>query len=120
MSREEILARARHDLGKYLHFEARWLPLSASADDLRAALASDLLRTRRGPAGTRSAAETWSELRPALESAAPEVALADVDARVRALAEAAARLGSMSMPELREVAEMARRAADAVRALGRN
>jgi hypothetical protein len=120
MSREEILARARHDLGKYVHFEARWLAESASEADLREALAADLLRTRRGPGGTQSAATTWAELRAGLVAEAPDVALEGVDAGVRELAEAAARLESMELAELRELAERARQVADAVRGLGRN
>jgi hypothetical protein len=65
------LARARHDLGKYVAFQARWLPDGAGADELRAALLADLTRTRAAAGLVESAPEIWDRLRPALVGQAP-------------------------------------------------
>lgn len=65
------LARVKHDLGKYVAFQLRWLPEGASLDDRRQALVADLAATRRGPEGTLDAATLWESLRPALVGEAP-------------------------------------------------
>ena len=65
----ELTGRAKHDLGKYIAFECRWLPDDCSEDDLLIALQSDILRTASGPSVVKSAFEIWNELRPSLVSA---------------------------------------------------
>jgi hypothetical protein len=79
VTEREVAERVRHDLGKAVVFEASWLSPAASTGELRAALREDLLRTRRGPSGTASAAEIWSVLRASLgpHARAPEVAAID-------------------------------------------
>ena len=54
---------AKHDLGKYIAFQSRWLPPTATNQDWHQALRSDLLETRKGPKGTESAVEIWETLR---------------------------------------------------------
>jgi hypothetical protein len=70
----EHLARVRHDLGKYVAFQARWLPGGAGIEELRGALSADLARTRSCAGRVESAPEIWERLRPALVGA---VALED-------------------------------------------
>lgn len=60
------VARLKHDLGKYVALRQRWLGAAAPLDERRAALADDLLSTRRGPEGTLDALSVWGEFRPAL------------------------------------------------------
>lgn len=67
----ETVARLKHDLGKYVCFQARWLAPDASFDDVRAALEADLLATRRGPDGVVSAPDVWAGLRAPLVGAEP-------------------------------------------------
>ncbi|MFO8071015.1 MAG: hypothetical protein R6V85_03985 [Polyangia bacterium] len=50
-----------HDLGKHIRLPVSMLPASASPVELREALATALLRTRRGPRGTSGAREIWRE-----------------------------------------------------------
>lgn len=116
------LARARHDLGKYVCFETRWLGDDADEASLRSALQADLLHTRRSPSGDFDVAAVWADVRTdiiagaAADGAGPD--LAAIDARVAALAALALRLDALSLAELRNVALAARSLAEAVRALG--
>jgi len=59
----EAAARAKHDLGKYIAFQTRWLPESADHQEWTAALQADLLQTRRGPDGAESAVSIWERIR---------------------------------------------------------
>ena len=59
----EAAARAKHDLGKYIAFQTRWLPESADHQEWTAALQADLLQTRRGPNGAESAVSIWERIR---------------------------------------------------------
>lgn len=54
--------QAKHDLGKYIAFQSRWLPPTATNQDWHQALRSDLLETRKGPKGTEGAVEIWEAL----------------------------------------------------------
>ncbi len=65
------LGRVKHDLGKYIAFQQRWLAPEASAAERRDAVTADLLETRRGPDGTSDAVAVWRELRAPLIGAAP-------------------------------------------------
>lgn len=62
----EHLARLKHDLGKYVAFQQRWLGQDADPGARRAALESDLIHTRRGPDGSVDALTVWADARPAL------------------------------------------------------
>jgi hypothetical protein len=63
LSRDDVLDALldlKHDLGKYIRLPVAMLPAAASAEDLREALETALLRTRSGPAGTRTAEDLWN------------------------------------------------------------
>lgn len=60
------VSRLKHDLGKYVSLQVRWLAPDASSAERRDALAADLLSTRRGPDGEQDAASVWAEFRPGL------------------------------------------------------
>jgi len=62
----EHVSRLKHDLGKYVAFQIRWLPPDASLEDRRGALAADLLCTRRGPDGEQDATSLWRAFRAGL------------------------------------------------------
>lgn len=68
MSASDLLARLRHDLGKAIGFQRRWLPDPSDEDELRAALVEDLLRTRRSGDQVISAVELWTKLRTELRA----------------------------------------------------
>ena len=63
----DLTAQLKHDLGKYVAFQSRWLDPASDIDELRAALIADLVETHRGPNGTRSSVEIWREQRATLE-----------------------------------------------------
>ena len=67
----EMLRRLKHDLGKYVAMQQRWLGPDPSPAALREALANDLLRTRRGPDGEVDAAQVWQGFRSALTGETP-------------------------------------------------
>ena len=67
-------ARIKHDLGKYVAFQVRWVAADAPLAERCAALEADLKATRRGPDGTVDAPTLWRELRAPLVG---DVALAD-------------------------------------------
>lgn len=73
----EAAAIARHDLGKYVCFETRWVGIDGSQEDLSAALCADLLRTRSASGVVVDAVSLWEQLRPGLEG----VGETDVDLR---------------------------------------
>ncbi len=104
MSVTEAALAVRHDLGKYVCFEARWLDETASAAELRAALQADLGHTRRAPGGDEDCAAVWGRLRPAVAALGVE----DIDALVAELDCALPRLPEMDMEGLRQVAGAAR------------
>jgi hypothetical protein len=109
----EAAARARHDLGKYVAFQARWLEPDAPVEALREALREDLLRTRKGPDAVVDAAALWRELRVPLLAAGVE----RVDGLMDELAGRARRLDSLDRDELVATARLARSVADELKAL---
>lgn len=109
----EAAARARHDLGKYVAFQARWLEPDAPADALREALREDLLRTRKGPDGVVDAATLWRDLRGPLLPAGVE----RIDGLMAELADRAGRLDALGADELLATARLARSVADELKAL---
>ncbi|MCK6517377.1 hypothetical protein L6R46_20230 [Myxococcota bacterium] len=69
---------ARHDLGKYVSLNLRFLAPDADRVAQREALLADLTQTRRGPGGgVESAPEVWAACRGGLPAAAPEVLQVD-------------------------------------------
>ena len=54
---EESLYDLKHDLGKYIRLPVSMLPKDASWAEVTAQVEQGVLRTRKGPAGTISAAE---------------------------------------------------------------
>ena len=104
----EAAAAARHDLGKYMIFQLRWVGREGPLDDVREALESDLLRTRDGPGGTASAAAIWVELRDPLAPFDPQ-AVARLDEGMALLAEGLPGLaaGTLEDSELRALAQLA-------------
>ena len=90
-----LVARVRHDLGKYVTLEAAWVPDDAAPEVLAASLRQDLLATRRGPAGTSSAVEVWAELRAALGPLAEAPEARQIDAAMETVA---AHLPALSAP----------------------
>ena len=79
----DLAADIRHDLGKYVVFEARFAGPDASVEERRAALRADLLATRRGPRGVEPAWAVWARLRPAELAGDPDVER--IDAALAAL-----------------------------------
>jgi hypothetical protein len=76
----ELVGRLKHDLGKYVAFQIRWLPPDASHEDRVQALRRDLLHTRSGPQGTVGALSVWREFEGVLigKLPLPSGALADL------------------------------------------
>ncbi|MCB9674642.1 MAG: hypothetical protein H6737_05955 [Alphaproteobacteria bacterium] len=131
-------SRLKHDLGKYVRFQGRWLPPDATVEARREALAADLLHTRRGPDGSVDAATVWAEFSGVLTGQVPlagePIDLSD-DPDVAAILAAMAALGPV-IGDLRadrldaagldageraadDVAEAVRRLVDRVRSLVR-
>lgn len=107
-------ARAvRHDLGKYVCFEARWLGEDAPPAELRAALEADLGHTRRGPAGDEDCTVVWARLRPEVVA----LGVQEIDTLVAELGTALSRLAGMDVGELRHLAQRARELSEACRRL---
>ena len=113
MRSREAADRVRHDLGKYVHLEARWLGEDSTESEYREALRTDLLRTRRGPNGDEDFRTLWSRLRPSVESFDTR----EVDEVVAALALDVPRLGELDLPGLRAVGQRAHKLGEACRRL---
>jgi hypothetical protein len=128
----DLLARLRHDLGKYVALQARCLADDASADDLRQALIADVVQTRRSRAGIESAPAIWAVFRPMLVGELPlpdgahvflaeDPAVVEIDRQMGVLASLIEALASnsTSVEELERGAAASRAVADAIRALQR-
>ncbi len=113
MSLLEAASRARHDLGKYISFQARWMEPGAPVDTLREALRDDLLRTRKGPDGVFTAAALWRTLREPLLP----LGIERVDALMELLTVRAATLDSLDEAALLDTARLARDVAVELRAV---
>lgn len=96
-----------HDLGKYVCFETGFVGLDAPEPELRAALRSDLLATRRQGQSTETAWQVWARLRPTG---------LDGDADLRAIDAAVARLERADLDGDRDALLAAAEAARQVRA----
>jgi len=110
----EDLAELRHDLGKYITFETRFVGEAGSTDDLRGALRQDLLQTHRRRGEVETAWALWARLRPAELAAEPEVEAID-----RALAELKQLDLSGPRDSLLHAVALARGVSEATRALHR-
>ena len=62
LPRREHARRLRHDLGKYISLQVRWLGEGPALAALEEAFVADLLSTRRGPNGVTDAVALWTEL----------------------------------------------------------
>lgn len=113
MRSREAALRVRHDLGKYVHLEARWLGEDATDGEYRDALRTDLLRTRRGPAGDEDCVTLWARLRPSVGS----FDLAELDTLVAGLGARMHELDTLDGRALRGLAETARELGEACRRL---
>lgn len=117
----QAAADAKHDLGKYVAFQARWLPADADEAAWREALQADVLHTRRSATGSEPAAALWARLRPALAPLEGDTDLAAVDGAIAALGELTPALagGTLSGPDLTRCADQARAVATHLAALHR-
>ena len=118
---QEAVTRARHDLGRYIAFQIRWLPEEPDPKDLLEALQSDLLHTRRGPAGSEDAWTVWARVREGL------VALGERDPQLMALESLMTEMetqkealssGQADVEALKNLFSMALEVADVLAALG--
>lgn len=117
MSLAEATARAKHDLGKYVAFQLRWLAPDCSDAELLEALQADVLNTRRGPDGSESAMSIWNRLKPELAGAEVQ-AVEDGVATLSAHAEGLAG-GTLSRDQMEACAQAAREIARHLAALAR-
>ncbi|MFT4626089.1 MAG: hypothetical protein ACI8PZ_004760 [Myxococcota bacterium] len=69
----ELVGRLKHDLGKYIALQQRWVLPTATEAERRAALSADLLSTRRGPTGQVDAVEVWRGFEQAFAIAEPDI-----------------------------------------------
>ncbi len=126
------VARIKHDLGKYVAFQIRWLAEDASDADRRDALAADLLATRRGPEGTVDAPRVWAMARSGLVGQQPligerradisdEPLLAEIDAQMAIIEQVivALRNDTASTQDITRGTQAAFAVADACRSLQR-
>ena len=72
-----LIGAIRHDLGRYICFEQRFLEDPESEQELRRALRSDLLRTRRSGTQVESCQALWSRLRPSGLDGDPDIHVID-------------------------------------------
>ncbi len=106
------LSDLRHDLGKYVRFETRFVESGGDVEALRAALRADLLATRRRGDEVEGAQAVWARMRPAELEGDPDVSA--IDAAMAALA--GVDLGGPE-PELRRAAALTAAVAEATRRL---
>jgi len=83
----EAAAKAKHDLGKYIAFQTRWLPEDANHQDWTKALYSDLVQTRRGPNGVESAVAIWERIRSDFAALGKDDDVSGVDDAIAAIRE---------------------------------
>jgi hypothetical protein len=102
----------KHDLGKYVRFNA---PETMEADDaaLRERLRRDLLATRETPEGTRTAVEVFrewaSEDREVLEAAGFEEAVSSVEREIEVIERLLPRVDALSRTDLVALDDSTRR-----------
>ncbi len=110
----EDLSDLRHDLGKYITFEVRFLGAEPETEALRAALRADILRTHQRGEEHSAAWQVWERLRPVM---------LEGDADFRRIEECLATLRSLDLAgpraELEQAAALAGAVAEATRSLFR-
>ncbi|MFT4979977.1 MAG: hypothetical protein ACI8S6_005889 [Myxococcota bacterium] len=77
----EDLADLRHDLGKYITFEVRFVGLDAPTEELRAAVQADVLQTDKRGGKAEPAWSVWARLRPPLPD--DDADIATIDAAIK-------------------------------------
>lgn len=97
------LADLKHDLGKYMTLEVRFLGEGPDTEALRAALRADLLETDKRAGAVQPAWAVWARLKP---SRLDDPDLAEVDAAIAALRDTA--LDGLDHAGLQAVAGQAR------------
>lgn len=110
----EDLGDLRHDLGKYITLEVRFLGPDPGTEALRAALRADLHQTAKRGDEVRSAWEVWASLRPAALDG--DVDLLRIEASLQALRDVDL---SGDRSALEQAADLARDVAEATRSLYR-
>ncbi|MFT5683694.1 MAG: hypothetical protein ACI8RZ_004626 [Myxococcota bacterium] len=108
----EDLSDLRHDLGKYLIFEVRFLGEAPETEALRAALRADILQTHKRGDEHATAWQVWAGLRPALLDG--DVDIVQIEESLMALAGVDL---SGSRAELDQAAALAGEVATATRSL---
>lgn len=73
----DTLEDVRHDLGKYITFEVRFIGLDADTAALRQALSADLLQTDKRGERVEAAWSVWERLRPGELDGDPDVVAID-------------------------------------------
>lgn len=76
-----VCERLRHDLGRYIAMQSRFVAPGDDAATRRTALCDDLLATRRGPSITLDAAQVFEPAAAVLSGRAPLVGDRSVDLR---------------------------------------
>ena len=121
-----VIGRIKHDLGKYIALQQRWVGEQASVCDRRAAAQADLLSTRRGPNGRQDAATVWAGFEAALAAEGlPDVSddedIAEIRAAMSVIADVidALRSGTDGEIELALARREALRVSHACRSLAR-
>jgi len=117
----EVAAKAKHDLGKYIAFQCRWLPEDAGKEDWIQALRSDLVETRRGPDGSEGAVEIWARLKPSFASLGSDPDIHQIEGAMRRIEAGLPYLerGDLDVNALHTMAEDARCVATHLAALHR-
>ena len=106
----EAAKAARHDRGKYMVFQLRWVTADGPSEDLEEALQADLLRTHEGPSGTVTAPGVWASVRGALRAVVPsKEVIQRLDAEMGSIEQSLPTLagGGMAPEELRGLAQQA-------------
>jgi hypothetical protein len=116
----EAVARIRHDLGKYVALQQRWLPADPSLGLLREALVADLLQTHRSTAGASDVEAIWAGLVDA-RAVAQDRAMDELSRAVDRLVAGLGPLrdGTADRPALEALSAEALEIARLCRALGR-
>ena len=109
---ESTIRAIRHDLGKYICFEQRFIVSEGDSEELRRALVSDLYRTRRIGDDAEDCGQVWARIRPAELDSDPDVKV--IDQAIRDILG-----GNMngSMEELQRLSVLAQEVRDASRRL---
>ena len=110
----EDLSDLRHDLGKYILFEVRFLGPTTDTEALRSALLADIEQTHKRGDDVSAAWEVWQRLRPDMLAGDEDVE------RIETSLEALRQLDlSGPMAVLQEASRLAGEVANATRALHR-